>query len=147
MKSSRQLGWLSSFLALFTVGLAKPGKPVEMSTAIASGPELATAEPAGTAPEVTRSQSLITLKRLEKPIDWEKAREFQLSARLSVNTQLNRPKFIRPAPRKDKTLRSAEMRWNVPSKTAMPVHGVGLQSAVVITFPVQVGDDKLARAA
>jgi len=141
MKSSRQLGWLSSFLALFTVGLAKPGKPVEMSTAIASGPELATAEPAGTAPEVTRSQSLITLKRLEKP------REFQLSARLSVNTQLNRPKFIRPAPRKDKTLRSAEMRWNVPSKTAMPVHGVGLQSAVVITFPVQVGDDKLARAA
>jgi len=124
-----------------------PANTIERPTVIATGPGPATAEPAGTAAQETGTQTVMNLERVAKTIDWDKAREFQLSARLSVNTQLNRPKFIRPEPRKVKPTRAAEMRWKITGKTASPVTQAGLQSAVVIAFPMKGGDGKLARAA
>lgn len=140
-KPRRLIDWLLwPFLALLTIGLAKPAPAVQKETepTPTATAQLQVAE-VEVEVEVEDEAAESTTAAIENhtstsvhAIDPEKSKAFQLAARLSATAQLNRPKSI--AQRAKKISANAKTpRWTRPIKVVTTTSYSG--SAKVIAFP------------
>lgn len=148
--SRRRVGlFVSPFLALLTLGLPKPGPAssasvetiaaVETETAIGEPPQaaaLTVSLEAAIAPHAACAAAAETpvWTPAVKSFDWDKAGEFQLAARLSVNRQLNKPKTTGKPVRTRQIDAAPRVRTSAaPAVAARPV--VAAESAEILDFP------------
>lgn len=147
-KPRRLIDWLLwPFLALLTIGLAKPApavqKETEPTTTANAKLQVAEAEASEIKVEVEVEEQAAesTTAAIENhtstsvhAIDPEKSKAFQLAARLSATAQLNRPKNI--AQRAKKISANAKTpRWTRPIKVVTATKTSYSGSAKVIAFP------------
>lgn len=127
-KPKTRIGWLYSFLSLFV------RQPCEQA---ANRPNLdnSAVPPSTTMDASTTNPVLQFPAQSKKTFDWEKAREFQLAARLSVDRKLNRPKLVETKSRRIKSTAQPTPQWQRATRPAIRPSGKRNTAAVVIAFP------------
>ena len=151
-KSHRKVGWLvRPLLAILTVGLANPSVENEG----APGTKHALAGPLAPPPLPIgkRTVSLALEQRALAPspvglaetksvqpehfrnLDWQKAREFQLPARLAVTAQMNRPKSKIAKPKKTRTIASTGFSWRRSENEIRKPRPTNRETAKLLEFP------------
>lgn len=152
--SHRKIGWLvQPLLALLTVGLAYPsgengrrsGSKHVLTGHSALPPQSINKQTVGLALEnrdaaaspVALAETNSVQPTQRRDCDWQKAREFQLPARLAVTAQMNRPKSRITRPKKTRTVISTGFMQRRSENELHNRRSRGRETATLLEFPMK----------